>query len=193
METRSKYQLKHRLLGAILIVGVGVGGIPMLLSEPRALDSVAAVDAIRLGVGDGDGVFRAPINLEKTVEKIVGKVGGKAEKLEKPAAEKSARESAKGKEGKRDVGREVVSEVGRVSRDWTVRVGTFSQAENVQAMLKLLEKNGIEGAKQTPVTIAGGVPATRIWLGPYAERKTADEASQRLKRMLGEGGFVTQE
>lgn len=72
---------------------------------------------------------------------------------------------------------------------WVVRVGTFSKQANVESVSSLLTKSGFK-PKTTPVSTSLG-PSTRVWLGPYAKRETADKISDRLKSLTGEKGYVT--
>jgi DedD protein len=72
---------------------------------------------------------------------------------------------------------------------WVVRVGTFSRQANVESVSTLLSNSGFE-PRTTPVTTSLG-ESTRVWLGPYAERETADRISDRLKSLTGEKGYVT--
>jgi DedD protein len=72
---------------------------------------------------------------------------------------------------------------------WIVRVGTFSKKANVESVSSLLSNSGFK-PKTTGVTTSLG-ESTRVWLGPYANRKTADKISDRLKDLIGEKGYVT--
>jgi len=72
---------------------------------------------------------------------------------------------------------------------WIVRVGTFAKAANVESVSSLLSNSGFK-PKTTGVTTSLG-ESTRVWLGPYANRKTADKISDRLKDLIGEKGYVT--
>ena len=76
------------------------------------------------------------------------------------------------------------------SRDgWVVRVGTFAKQANVESVSSLLTNSGFK-PRTTPVSTSLG-ESTRVWLGPYAKRETADKISNRLKSLIGEKGYVT--
>ena len=77
----------------------------------------------------------------------------------------------------------------QVLEGWVVRVGTFSKKANVDSVSSLLANSGFK-PKTTPVSTSLG-PSTRVWLGPYAKRETADKISDRLKSLTGEKGYVT--
>ncbi|NKB77869.1 MAG: hypothetical protein GKR96_12765 [Gammaproteobacteria bacterium] len=72
---------------------------------------------------------------------------------------------------------------------WAVRVGTFSKESNVTSVSKLLNGNGLV-ARTTRVKTSFG-DATRIWLGPYADKKSAKTISTQLKKLTGENGYIT--
>ena len=72
---------------------------------------------------------------------------------------------------------------------WVVRVGTFSKASNVASVSGLLTKNGLK-ARTTQVQTSFGA-ATRIWLGPYADKNSAITISAQLKALTGEKGYIT--
>ncbi|NKB64743.1 MAG: hypothetical protein GKR95_22360 [Gammaproteobacteria bacterium] len=72
---------------------------------------------------------------------------------------------------------------------WIVRVGTFSKPGNVESVTRLLNSKGLP-AKTTKVQTSFG-DATRIWLGPYSDRKAAQTISVRLKKLTGENGYIT--
>lgn len=76
-----------------------------------------------------------------------------------------------------------------VNQGWVVRVGTFSKAANVESVSTLLSSSGFK-PKETLVATSLG-QSTRVWLGPYAKRETADKISDKLKTLTGEKGYVT--
>lgn len=72
---------------------------------------------------------------------------------------------------------------------WVVRVGTYSKKANVESMSTLLTNSGFK-PRTTPVTTSLG-KFTRVWLGPFAQKETADKIGERLKSLTGEKGYVT--
>ncbi len=76
-----------------------------------------------------------------------------------------------------------------IENGWSVRVGTFTKLDNVEAVSSLLEKSGFN-ARRTEVSTNFGA-ATRVWLGPYPDKETAKKVSTRLKTLTGEAGYVT--
>lgn len=74
---------------------------------------------------------------------------------------------------------------------WFVRVGTFSKKANADRMSKRLTENGFE-PRMTSVSTGQG-KSTRVSLGPFADRKKAEEISNRVKSLVGEKGYVTRD
>lgn len=72
---------------------------------------------------------------------------------------------------------------------WAVRVGTFSKKSNVDSVSSLLKDSGFNAHHSKVNTNLG--KATRIWLGPYSDKATAEKVSVRLKALTGEKGYVT--
>ncbi len=72
---------------------------------------------------------------------------------------------------------------------WVVRVGTFSKDANVESVSTLLTNSGFKPRKTAVSTSLGS--STRVWLGPYAKKQTAEKISDRLKSLIGEKGYVT--
>ena len=76
-----------------------------------------------------------------------------------------------------------------VVNGWAVRVGTFSKQSNVDSVSALLRDSGFNAHLSKVKTNLGD--ATRIWLGPYENKETAEKVSVRLKSLTGEKGYVT--
>jgi DedD protein len=71
---------------------------------------------------------------------------------------------------------------------WTVQVGSFSQADNAQALLTRLEAEGFKAFVSRVATDAGTMHRVRI--GPVAERAEADQLLTRLQGAGHEGARV---
>ncbi|MGR3914418.1 MAG: SPOR domain-containing protein [Gammaproteobacteria bacterium] len=70
---------------------------------------------------------------------------------------------------------------------WAVSVGVFTERVNATALRVLLANHGFAPQSTRMKTQSGGA-ATRVWLGPYADEKTAREVSETLKLLTGEKG-----
>ena len=76
-----------------------------------------------------------------------------------------------------------------LERGWMVRVGTFTDKSNVERVMKDLKDKGFTPSS-TPTRTASGT-ATRVWLGPYAQRVEAARVRSRLEQGTGEPGLIT--
>jgi DedD protein len=72
-----------------------------------------------------------------------------------------------------------------VDGPWTVQVGSFSRAENAQALQRRLASEGFEAFVSRVATDAGTMHRVRV--GPVPERSAADGLLSRL-RAAGHGG-----
>lgn len=169
--------MRHRLTGAVIIVGLAVLVISMLLKEPENYSSVTIQKAesdIKIfpqSAATTDG------NLILTADK---KSNANTTGL------KTAQTTTASSLPPRDI---LENDISLSGSGWSVRVGTYSDTEHVDAVSALLINNGFR-ARHTQVPTTLGV-ATRIWLGPYTKKATAEKVSLRLKVINGEKGYVT--
>ena len=77
-----------------------------------------------------------------------------------------------------------------VTRGWVVRVGTFSVSENASRILQELRAKGFR-ASSTKINTASGGSATRVWVGPVADRVEAARLRSDIERKTGEKGLIT--
>jgi DedD protein len=71
---------------------------------------------------------------------------------------------------------------------WTVQVGSFSQADNAQALQRRLATEGFEAFVSRVATDAGTMHRVRV--GPVAERGAADQLLARLRTAGHDGARV---
>ena len=71
---------------------------------------------------------------------------------------------------------------------WQVRAGTYCKPMNANAIYKLLNRSGY-AIHATPVNI-DPCRGTRVWLGPFSEKTTAEKISADLKAFTGEKGYI---
>jgi DedD protein len=71
---------------------------------------------------------------------------------------------------------------------WTVQVGSFSQADNAQSLLARLEAEGFKAFVSRVATDAGTMHRVRV--GPVAERAEADQLLTRLRGAGHDGARV---
>ena len=162
--------MKHRLVGAVLMVGVAVLVIPWLLSDQN-IDGTATTEAEATTTIPTTGIKKQPAS---PASETAGPALLEENDSPGPDSELSATQSAPA----------------TAAGGWVVRVGTYSKAANGESTVALLTKHGFTARKAVVKTTLGD-DATRIWLGPYAKKETAGEVSDRLKILIGEKGYVT--
>lgn len=203
-----EYQLKHRLVGAVIMVSTAVLVIPWLLSEPTMDANIDASIAANITPPAGEQNFHSqsvPENVPQSVTQSIPLTGDTNIKTPETATQAAPPRPALAatenttRGALLDVDDSVDDSTGRggkpavpatSSGGWAVRVGTFSKPANATAISALLADNGFTARKTTVKTALGG-NATRIWLGPYAKKETAGEVSRQLTTLIGEKGFVT--
>ncbi len=175
-QRQREYQMKHRLVGAVIMVSVAVLVIPWLLSRQnieanatRSTGKNAANNAIISEIVPLTAAGEAGIKITKQQSvqpALLNQDDGVGQVAKSPAPATTA------------------------GGGWAVRVGTFSKPANAASVSAKLAKSGFTAHKVTVKTDLGH--ATRIWLGPYAKKETAGEVGKRLKILIGEQGFVTE-
>lgn len=71
---------------------------------------------------------------------------------------------------------------------WAVQVGVFTDKRGAKAVIDALKKQGFSPETTTVDTNKG--KATRVWLGPFAQRVQAAKVKTKLKNKTGEAGFI---
>lgn len=161
-----EYQLKHRVTGAAIIATAAALVIAWLLG-PSSLDPHQG------GAGDAQQTAPSDPGLPLPTATPQGHAGATAEPEAALIAEPPS--------GARDAGQdEAASTPATAETGWAVRVGAFSSQANVDAVTARLTESGFK-VNATRVKTAQGKDATRIWLGPYPDKQTAREVSERLR------------
>lgn len=163
-QARADYQLKHRLLGAVILLGVAVLVIPWLLSVP---DDANHQHQTR----EANYPQIVPLSVDERVAS-----GEDATQVNStPIANATQTNPPQA----------------LLDNGWAVQVGLYEKSANAEATFEKLVARGFSPDK-TAVKNINGNDVTRIWLGPYTKKQRAEEvsASARLKTVLGEKGFV---
>jgi DedD protein len=71
---------------------------------------------------------------------------------------------------------------------WILQVGVFSQPENASKKVSELKKKGFN-AKSGKVTTTKGI-VTKVWLGPFKDRNSAEKMQERLQHKTRQRGMV---
>ena len=78
--------------------------------------------------------------------------------------------------------------VATVSQEWILQVGVFSQSANANKKVTELKKKGFN-AKSGKVKTSKGV-ATKVWIGPFKDRSSAEKMQDRLQHKTRQRGMV---
>ena len=80
------------------------------------------------------------------------------------------------------------SSTAAVSGAWILQVGVFSQPANASKKVSELKKKGFN-AKSGKVKTSKGV-ATKVWIGPFKDRASAEKMQDRLQHKTRQRGMV---
>jgi len=80
------------------------------------------------------------------------------------------------------------SSTAAVSSGWILQVGVFSQSANAKKKVSDLKKKGFN-AKSGKVKTSKGM-ATKVWIGPFTDRKSAEKMQERLQHKTRQRGMV---
>lgn len=75
-----------------------------------------------------------------------------------------------------------------VSSGWILQVGVFTQSANAKKKVSELKKKGFN-AKSGKVKTSKGM-ATKVWIGPFTDRKSAEKMQDRLQHKTRQRGMV---
>ena len=167
------YALKYRLTGATIIVTGIVVIIPFLLSVPDNAPAPLPVAQVQ----PQQSVVSAPLS-------TVGQSDGDSRRRN---AQPQAKEPAGEQQAVVTTTADPAQPTGPA---WFVRVGTYVNNKNVDAISKLLADNGLE-ARHTEVQTANA-KAVRVWLGPYYDQEEAEQVRLRAKALTHEKVLVTE-
>lgn len=71
---------------------------------------------------------------------------------------------------------------------WILQVGVFSQSENASKKVSELKKKGFDAKSGKVKTSKGTV--TKVWLGPFEDRSSAEKMQERLQHKTRQRGMV---
>lgn len=218
---QSHYRLEHRLVGAVVLVLIAVIVIPLLLKEPdpeiviksNAQDEGELVFQSKVEALQAETELQENLQIEQvqravdqidsdSLESVLEPIDEAAQNTQEPKVKLVVESPVKQPLTVEDENPNASSENNDENQTtapqvdtqdetlWEVRVGTFTKDENAESLKELLAKAGFN-AKSTKTTNSLG-NVTRVWLGPYANRDTADKIQDRLKALTDQKGFVTE-
>lgn len=177
------FLLKQRLVGAVVLVALGVIFIPMLLEGPEqpvvpavsempAPESLPEAGELQDFPGGEEIVPTPPVSIV-TDKRLPSPAGDRKSKapapgadLPKPDEPPPAADAGPGQAGQ--------------LQGWVVQVGSFSKQENALALRDRLRKAGF--ATQVEKVRLDKGTRFRVRVGPYLQRAEADRAQAGLKK-----------
>ncbi len=166
----TKLNLKHRLLGAGVLVTVAVIILPMLLS------------------GEDTGKYTItflPNTVKTDDESFVSQVKSRDE-----AADAANQPDASASTQSNNTQKTVALDADATGDGscWIVQMGVFKKAANTNQIMQILRDKGFQPQSAEVNTDAGR--ATRVWVGPYSKRY-ASRMLNRLEGEIDEKGFIS--
>jgi cell division septation protein DedD len=174
------FNLKHRLVGATVLILIAVTILPRVLtgtdaasyrsnSNSRVVPQIQTELSSNISSSESDtvavsGSTRIEILDQTGVVKSEERVGGVKTNV--------SSESFVGKDRSAEISLAPnVSVTDSIVTGWIAQVGIFQQTGNVRNLISELQKDGIDPKVET-IEIDGR-QATRIWLGPFSTRSEA--------------------
>lgn len=193
--------LKERLVGAVVIVIIGVVFIPVLLNGPGESDrpverdltlpSGDGVRTVTLPVGGSDGE-PAPMPAPAAGEPVAPRpdAGAVQRPLDSgPTASKSASSTqARPEPAPVKPAPKPSPEPSPGAGQWAVQVGSFSRLDNARRLAEQLKSGGFDAYLSRVVTDAGTMHRVRV--GPVADRDAAEALLKKLTRAGQKGRVV---
>lgn len=179
--------LKERLIGAVVLVVLGVWLIPWVLDGPeRAVE--AEPEALQLPASQGDTPMRTQtINLGESRDPPMPAVSNEARPASVPQTPApSARTVEPGPVTAPTPQIESGSTSEGEGEAWMVQLGSFGEEENAKRLADRVSTFGFRA--RVSVYTASGRPMYRVRVGPEATRETAAAVASSLNAH----GFVAQ-
>lgn len=204
------FELKHRIVGAIILIGFAVVVLPWVLGGPGPVPQSQSAPGAATGqdaTGDNTKVFVSRItpiggatppvlSVTKTAPETSVSTGisgqpekEKVEPKPAPAEEKPAAAKPPPPASKPKPPAQTAKAAPALTRGWVVRIGTFSKPDNATRVMAELRDKGFRPSSSKVKTKIG--LATRVWVGPYAKRVEAARVRTRIERVTGEKGLIT--
>lgn len=192
--------LKQRLVGATVLVALGVIFIPMLLEggkeDARLTVSMEIPPQPDMEFKDRLGTPPKVINktppppLDEIIASVKKQTSSSVEEKSgtnsSPVPSKPAVKTAPKAESRDDL--KAAKSAGDSEGQWIVQAGSFSRETNAVILRDKLKTKGFEAFVETADTRAG--PVYRVRMGPLAEREAAEGLVKRLKSSGDYRGMV---
>jgi cell division septation protein DedD len=170
------FNLKHRLIGALILVGGPVIVLPLLLTGAGYFPENVAPSSDLLPQPSSEFISKfdpgtEPIGLLKTGE---------------PPNDSLSTDSQKEHQPEREV--DLPDSPAKLTSGWVVRVGVFGEPANAnQRQSALVENDMIPQSEEIELN---GRRAVRLYLGPFSTQSEAERESAKAVLITGEQAFV---
>jgi DedD protein len=189
---------RHRLIGASVLVVLGVVGFPLVFdTQPRPVSVDIAVDipdranskplvlaassTKPLPTGAALDPKEEVVAPAKSAPKPEPKVEAKLEPKAEPKADIKPKADAVKADAKPADDKPAASDNKDTAPRFIVQVGAFSEDAKALEVRNKLEKSGFKTYTHVANTKEG--PRTRVRVGPFASRDEADKVAQKIKQL----------
>lgn len=187
-------QLKERLIGAAVLVALGVWLIPLVLDGPAIPPEEDASASFELPLpAESSAMRRQTVELGAETPAVSNSVAAAVDTAPAPADDDGVAATAPVSARDEPVqpvpsvaAVETVATASVVSGDWMVQLGSFGDRENAERLATRVTSFGM--APQVSTFKAGGRVMYRVRVGPHETRARAEAA----KSSLSAHGFVAQ-
>ena len=178
-----QFILKHRLVGAAVLLSFGAFFIPWLLTSGDSKEQAGPHQNVSSAAEiERELLSRQYVNPDaRPVTGSENPVAGVVESMTLPTA--SAREP-----GNLFAANTATTTNTADKKSWVVQVGVFARKSNAEKLVKKLSAQGF-AVNTGKIKIKSG-EATKVWVGPYTDHNSAVAASQNLSDKFGEPGFI---
>ncbi len=170
------FNLKHRLIGALILVGGPVIILPLLLTGTGYFPENVGPSGDTLLQPSSEFISKIdpatdPTDLLKTGDSRNDSLSTGSEKEDQPERESDLPESS-----------------AQLASGWVVRVGVFGELVNANKRQSALEENDM--IPQSEEIELNGRRAVRLYLGPFSTQSEAERESAKAVLVTGEQAFV---
>lgn len=202
-----KFNPKHRIIGAIILVALAVIFIPMLLDETQPPPDLKGAPEIpeRPATPETKVVVKpvmSPDAKDKEKPDVPPAVapargpepeprtdsGGEAFQPVAPAPDKADTQAATAQPSKPQKADKTDKVEKAVTKGWVVQVGVYSNRDNAARVESRLKSHG-HTVREEHIKIATGT-AVRLRVGPYRDKATAQKARDQIEKDVGEKAAV---
>lgn len=164
----SPVNLKHRLIGAVILVLIAVMLVPLILSEQEPPAELKTVS-------DAPDKSAAPVSAPAPAasEYALPEPPSEPAPEQKPVAALAVKAPA---------------EVAKPSKGWVVQVGIFANAGNATRLSERLKQQG--HAVLLDSISQNNEKRTRLRVGPFADKDAAQQAREKIQQQAGVSGAV---